>query len=960
MIDVSASLLAAGNAAYRQPISRITIEKARMVFNTLLDATTTPPYNGNDLVNGCAAPTTSYPINNYYWKAEKLSFRTYDMGGPIVEALGMSYGAICTDFKLRDEDGYLWAEVDILSSDAKVEDGEIVVSGTTTWLYSKDSNDKWWRQQAKGISLTGNLHLDNWMDISSDVINWKINMPETGPATGTIELANPSGKYLSHDLLRPGNLVIYEGGYHTENGDEYTVLGKHIILPMSHSTTVAKDSITIQTADYTSRLSLWNSKDEIELTSQFRLYDDLSAESGNAMNNKGTWEIVDNAWRAKGVAKRNISLISNMFSKKDDGKATAGTLSFEMKINDRYPTYAGFTLWHTGTLESSGEYGFIVGFPSGWNVPAGHWEVYNHFYADALNDTATVGLYSGPTYSMALNTWYKIMCRYDNGHIDVYCSTDGLAWIQIVDYTITGTDINGFPYLAKCIETVPGQLGFMSFLEATGSVSYREVFCTDMCTDLSIEDVIKRTAAKVGITNIALDNDLVTDASFDSNGISIFNDDNFIMDFDATGRWGVTVRGSLQISLSTSLMYINADSVLKLTSPNLAGVTSGHFRLSVQDRYIALWEETAGLIATVFVNEYYTGVLKKSNAVTNTRIAELDTIVSGYYIEQGNNGRKVFDELLSSWRIYWFLRGDGVLKISRFLSRTALVTYTDSLMECSKVLDESKIVTNAMVECAEGTGNYVDLNNAAKYGYRFSKLTISEMQTSQDGYTEARAAVDQSIERASNREFSGAAQVAQERQDLIKIVNTKDGTTSASDFVINSLSFSYQAKPLVFDMQLSNGFLSERLRAAMRREGLDRQLFKAEIISLNQIASTINVRKYGSNQMIYNVIVSFAQPMSLLNVGDIAIIYLFGGRYYLSDTSARPKAGASPSTWNGTNPWTPPIPTPWSPTGGNTGSSNRDLNVRYNSIMGYFEGYTGTLGVGGKWVPIGAIYVLTE
>jgi hypothetical protein len=946
MINVSASLLAAGNAAYRQPISRIRIERSRMVFDALSGEV--------------SAPTTSYPINNYYWKGEKLSFRTYDMGGTIIEALGMSYGAICTDFPLTGEDGYLWSEVDILSSDSKVEDGEIVTSGTTTWLYSKDGNDKWYRQSANGISLTGNLHPDNWMDISSDVINWKISMPETGPATGTIELANPASKYLNHALLQPGNIVIYEGGYHTENGDEYTVLGKHIILPMSHSTAVTRDSITIQTADYASRLSLWRSRDELQYTSQFRLYEDLSKEGGNAKVDRCEWVIEDYAWKCKTPAKRNISMISNLSSKKEDGKTSSGIFAFEMKINDRYQTYAGFTLWHTGTVEDSGEYGFIVGFPSGWNVPENNWEVYNHFYADDLHDTATVTMYSGPTYSMALNTWYKVICKYDNGHIDVYCSTDGLTWTQVVDYTITGTDINGMGYLAKCTSNDPGQIGFMSYLEATGSVSYRELFVTDLCIDTTIEDVIKRVAAKVGITNIVLDNDIITDASFDINGISTFDDDNFIMDFDATGSWTLTARGNIQISLSSSLMYVNIDNVPKLTSPNFSSVTSGRFRISVQDRYIALWEKTAGLVASVYIDEYNSGVLKKSAGVTNTRIAELGTIIDGYIVEQGFDGRKVFDELLSNWRVYWFLRGDGVLKISRFLNRTSVATYQDSLMESSKVLDETKVATNVIVECAEGVANYVDLVNAAKYGYRFSKITLGEMKTSQDGYVEAKAAVDQSIERANNREFSGAAQVAQERQDLIKIVNTKDGTTITSNFVINSLSLSYQVKPLVFDMQLSTGFLSERLRSAIHREGVDRQTFRAKVVAINKQTNTVNVQKYGSSQIIYNVVVSYGFIFSSISIGDKAIIYLVGKRYYLDDCI--PDHTTTGSTWNGTTPWTPPVssPIPWSPGTGNTGQANRDLNVRWNALLGYFEGYTGIAGLNGKWIPIGAIYILTE
>jgi len=325
-------------------------------------------------------------------------------------------------------------------------------------------------------------------------------------------------------------------------------------------------------------------------------------------------------------------------------------------------------------------------------------------------------------------------------------------------------------------------------------------------------------------------------------------------------------------------------------------VPEKHFlKISRQDNFVGLW------LNGLCILSYYTATAARSDnnyvgicVIGDTyechfglvHIPELDDYIEDHTVSQNQSGQQALEEMLGKRHIRWFVNGDGALRVSRFLNRTAVVTYNNNLLDSVKTPSNKEWFSHVQVQGAGANdfGDRINLATTIAKGYRYVKTDNPDVMTPKDTYVEATAIQIETEERGNLREFTAPAVVQQERQDLIKIINAKDGTTSDVDFTVQALTFEYavdlESKSIIFDMSLSSSLALERVKKSLKQDEQSGYV-SGKIVRINISIRCISVQIYGSSKRIDGVAVPLGTNMDTLRYGDRVLLAVVNGRYML-------------------------------------------------------------------------------
>lgn len=884
-------------------------------------------------------------VNNEAW----LSFvsRIPQYSGASVSNVFQSISLKCS------ADGTHWTETDFPAEINGSYFSYFFTSGNYVYLVALDPNgEAFWIYQAKGTSLTGNQHADVYQDVSNYVISWSTSLPESSPGSGTTLLSNRDASFNTSQILRAGALLKRRAGYKVGGANYLADVSREIIDEPRQDTGEVRNEFTISSFDYAKRLNDWRAEREYLYNSQFKLYDKLStkADNGSDLSNirtwRGTWTITDADKKLKaatvaGGSDRSTALVGIPV-------VNCAQIQAKVRYDSALSGMAGFAVRVQGSTAS--ENGYLIVY----NPALGHehLELYREVgsaWSAELTQSAALTWAAATWYWIAATTWY--------GKLLVYYSTDGITWNPA--FTYTDADTTGI--------FITGYMGFEVKGNTSSTVSFSELMINDMTWDLSIEDV---AVDVLRLSNCKLDAFL--DALVDSfTAMSTANwpsstgawvvtggrvggsaatvdawaflrskvtAKNLIADFEievpAGQEAGVMVRATSNLAAGHIIALDPANSRVKLymwsgsatlvrSFPISQTLGSGpyHIRVSCQEKYVSMWVNNL-LVLTYYVigqQEGYFCLAAKGTTASyfdNVHISELNDLIDGLTIDTNKTGAAVFQDLLDKRHIRWFFRPDGSFRASRFADRTAGITYQHSLIECSKVHSDRWWVSHVRVVGASDIGDKLDLELLSDSGYRFQQIDNPDVMTPSECYDEASYILNDGKQLSQLREFIAAAQVAQERQDLIKIVNAKDGTGTTQEFIVTAISFEYDSEGL-FDMRLSGKLAIEWLQREIRKQKL--KAFEDGIIkAINTVLERVDVYLTYSGVWLYNCPVASAVNIANLKIDDHALLgnvngtYFLFGSYRVPTESKIPMGAWGPGTdpaiawdfrWNGDTTW---------------------------------------------------------
>lgn len=266
----------------------------------------------------------------------------------------------------------------------------------------------------------------------------------------------------------------------------------------------------------------------------------------------------------------------------------------------------------------------------------------------------------------------------------------------------------------------------------------------------------------------------------------------------------------------------------------------------------------------------------------DVRIAELDDWVEAHAVALGQTAGQAFEELLGKRHIRWFLRGNGELRAGRFADRdeSQAIAYQDTMIEAVKTPNHTEWFSHVQVVGASDLADKLDLETMARKGYRFIKVDNPDVMTPRDCYQEASTIQTESEEVSDVREFTACAQVRQERQDLVRIVNALDGTDAL--FTVVGLCFEYAIAEdaVAFDMRLQGTLALERIRREIRRDRR-KNFLSGRITAVHKVTRSVDIRGDGSPTVVRGVSVPLTVNMDDLKAGDMVLVALVNGVYFV-------------------------------------------------------------------------------
>ena len=170
----------------------------------------------------------------------------------------------------------------------------------------------------------------------------------------------------------------------------------------------------------------------------------------------------------------------------------------------------------------------------------------------------------------------------------------------------------------------------------------------------------------------------------------------------------------------------------------------------------------------------------------NYRVPDIMATTPYFAIEAYKTGKENLDRLLGKERYLYYARFDGSLRLSRFMNRAPVDTYTSTMMQTTKTLSGRYWRSHLR---PQGT-YYADLFDSVlldQRGRRFEYQNYSDAFTDAQAYADGATAIRKMRELGSQYLLVAAAVPAAEREDRVTITNPLDGV--AADYILNDLTF---------------------------------------------------------------------------------------------------------------------------------------------------------------------------
>jgi len=688
--------------------------------------------------------------------------------------------------------------------------------------------------RAKATPLVG---YSDPLDISSDVPAWRITKPGGFEAANAyVDVMNRNGQYNNHATLRKGSRLTIEGGYETENGEEYTVLGTFGIDRVNFDTRSGQNRLMLEARDNTKCLKRCASRARVYLSrSRFQSDFDASGDDEYFLTNigDGIWELDE----ANGKMTATLSNVRHWALAGMDKLASFFAVTHFKMVNDK-----GFPGLVVNAQEVACQNCYTIEYDKGYDrLQVTYWK-------DGT-PTGTIGNVSG-TLGWSANTDYWLLAVYSQGSYHVFYSTDGVNYT----YALSTSDIEHERPWTK------GYIGLYACPGASnGQVEFYEFFVTSCDPDLTAEDIMKDAAVKCGIESFdfasSLEDDfgsLNTDVwtakkgtwevedgqlkGYRSGGGNFYILSNvskkdlkveWDMKLGTSGQYGGVILRSdadinnayiLRVRIETVNAYADLWKIVggsgtklvdtRFVVPDSQLGETYHYTATINGNWIGLWCEDILLLS--WYDESITGAGyfgfagwdSGSNPVyfDNVRIPEFDLIVPLWTINPGDTYEKTVQTLVKAAGGWYYFKGDGALRAGVAVPSTTSFTFRDEVLRGHKADSDFEWFSVALVQGDYCYATAYDEELLDALGWRFKAFTIRQLKSAAQCYEVAQAKLAEIKRKLRQVDFVAPAQVGLEPGDRVHYENVLDGVSG--DFFVSALTLNYQQRPIMFEMEV--------------------------------------------------------------------------------------------------------------------------------------------------------------
>lgn len=351
-----------------------------------------------------------------------------------------------------------------------------------------------------------------------------------------------------------------------------------------------------------------------------------------------------------------------------------------------------------------------------------------------------------------------------------------------------------------------------------GRIKFYDMSFASARRPYTIERMVHQIAAKAGVLEIEPDSFLEqSDLTLESDGIywqpqsfgriaDMSLEADVVIDTKAVVIWGSSAVGDGKLNgwrvqferSSGKIAFYAPDNTLLTRTESLQPIPETcHIEVDKHGYFLyAYVNECLASVCydvNIFTRIGYLGIDSDGiTSVDNLRVPDMTGFTDYWLVSQKENALQAIENLISKpaagtiARGNFYITAEGKLRISSFLRRTLSGTYQDYQFD----MDKEQSARYALSQVV-AVGNYYMVRWQAeeldKHGRWYDERDVTDAPSDHDAYRASKLQFRDAQEKELTHGLNGLANFAQNREDLVQLINPLDG--SAGYVIVNDINF---------------------------------------------------------------------------------------------------------------------------------------------------------------------------